>query len=192
MRDAVTALNWATDAAFVLLAAVSVRQYLRRPQRYRLDIAAAILLLTIIAVLGRVQPYLPTGAMHVTSYISIALLLASAYAFLRFRADFIPLPRAWEIGVVVALIFIVAYSAVVDIARSGSHPSLAQEVAIILVIGAWVACIGEPVVRFLLASRGRPPARSTRPAPGPYGRKCRRPRRSTGMDMRPSRRTAAR
>lgn len=162
MRDAVTALNWATDAAFVLLAAVSVRQYLRHPQRYRLDIAAAILLLTIIAVLGRVQPFLPSGAAQITSYVSIALLLASAYAFLRFRADFIPLSRPWEIGVVVALILIVAYSAAVDMARSGTHPSIAQELAIVLVIGAWVACIGEPVVRFLLASRGRPPVQRRR------------------------------
>ena len=42
MRDAVNALNWATDAAFVLLAIASIRQYLRHPQRHRLDLAGAI------------------------------------------------------------------------------------------------------------------------------------------------------
>ena len=77
MRDAANALNWATDAAFVLLAIASIRQYLRHPQRHRLDLAVAILILTVVAALGRLSPLLPKGAAGVVGYVSIALLLAS-------------------------------------------------------------------------------------------------------------------
>lgn len=162
MRDAVNALNWATDAGFLLLAVVSVRQYLRRPQRHRLDLAAAILLLTLIAVLGRLQPLLPKSLTHTVGDITIALLLASAYAFLRFRADFIPIGRRSEVAIVMALAAIVVYAIAVDVSGSGSHASTAQRVALALVVGAWAACIGEPVLRFLLASRGRPPVQRRR------------------------------
>src|SRR5436305_4484306 len=89
MRDAVNALNWTTDAAFVLLAVAGIRQYVRHPQRHRLDSAAAILLLTLVAALSRLQPLLPAGSTTAVADLEIALLLASAYAFLRFRSDFI-------------------------------------------------------------------------------------------------------
>jgi len=162
MREAVNALNWATDAAFVLLAAASIRQYIRHPQRHRLDIAAAILLLTLVAALGRLQPALPSSWMPAITDLEIALLLASAYAFLRFRADFIPLPRPWEIAIIATLVVIVAYTVAVGLSTAGARPTPAQEVALVLVVGAWVACIGEPVIRFALASRGRPPVQRRR------------------------------
>src|SRR5437016_4958871 len=136
MSQAVTALNWATDAAFLLLAVASVRQYLRHPQRHRLDLAAAILLLTILAVIGRVTPLLPKSSAPLIGDVTIVLLLASAYAFLRFRADFIPLPRNWEIAIVAALALIAVYTLAVGLVGAGRTLTAPQELALVLLTGA--------------------------------------------------------
>jgi signal transduction histidine kinase len=162
MRDAVNALNWATEAGFVLLAIASIRQYVRHPQRHRLDLAAAILLLTVLVALSRLQALLPAGTSVVLGDVSITLLLASAYAFLRFRADFIPLPRPWELGVLTTLGAILVYWFVVTARGFGSHPTTLPKIGIVLVVCAWAVCIGEPVVRFVQASRGRPPVQRHR------------------------------
>src|SRR5437867_510797 len=123
MRVALLALNWATDGAFILLAAASVRQYLRHPQRHRLDLAAAILLLTIVAVIGRVEQLLPMSAQRVLSDLDIFFFLASGYAFLRFRADFIPIGRSWEIGVAVFLALVCVATIFVGLPGPGQKPS---------------------------------------------------------------------
>ena len=162
MRSAVTALNYATDGAFILLAAATIRQYVRHPQRHRLDLGAAILLLTLITILARVQPYVPSRFLPAFSDGEIVLFLASGYAFLRFRADFIPIGRGWEIGIAAALVALAIATIPTGLASPGKVPTTTQRVLIALIVLAWSACVGEPVVRFWLASRHRPPVQRRR------------------------------
>ncbi|HEX6489389.1 MAG TPA: HAMP domain-containing sensor histidine kinase [Candidatus Dormibacteraeota bacterium] len=164
MTVALVALNWAVDGAFVLLAIASLRQYFRHRQRHRLDIALAILLLAIVAVIGRFSPLLAPTPRRALGDLSLILFLGSGYMLLRFRADFIPLKRIWEIGVIFVLGALVVAGAFIDLNSNGTPTNItpAQQAYIVALFVAWSACVGEPVVRFWLASRQRPPVQRQR------------------------------
>lgn len=163
MAQALVALGWAIDAAFVLLALASVRQYIRHPQRHQLDLAAAILLLTIVATIGRLDPLLPVTARTVVTAVVLVCFMGSGYAFLRFRSEFIPLGRVWEIAALVAVAAITGFAIATGVAAQGDgRPTSLQQVGVLLLVGGWSVCVGEPVVRFWLASRHRPPVQRRR------------------------------
>lgn len=162
MAQTLAALRWATDAAFVLLALASIRQYQLHPKRQQLDLAAAILLLTLVAISGRATALLPKSeALYATDAV-VVFFMASGYAFLRFRSEFIPLPRLWEVVAIVGVAAITGFAIAVGLPQSGVRTTPIQQVATLLLVGGWSVCVGEPIVRFWMASRRRPPVQRRR------------------------------
>lgn len=156
MTELLQVLNYAVSLAFVLLGLLTLRDYLRHPDRSRGLLALAIGLLVITNLLGLAQSLSGNALGMVGRDVAVLVFLASGYALLLFRGSFIPLsPRArWA-----ALAFIVVAAGAYIVDNPGANPaqpSAVQAGVTLFLILVWSACVGEPIVRFWLASMGRP------------------------------------
>jgi signal transduction histidine kinase len=157
MTELLQALNYAVSLAFVLLGVLTLRDYLRHPERSRGFLALAIGLLAVTNILGLAQTLSGNALGVVGQDLSILVFLGSGYALLLFRGSFIPLSRQAQW---VALAFIVltggAYIVANPVYDPAARPDAVQSVVTLFLILVWSSCVGEPIVRFWLASRGRP------------------------------------
>lgn len=148
-----------TSIGFVALGAATVFQWYRRRGRAQAMLAWALGLLAVVAALGRLQAL--TGQSAVLSIVSLVAFLASGYFVLMFRDAFLPLRptvRRLATGLLIATSALAVASATLL-----AHVSAAFTSALTLVLVlAWAAFIGEPVVRFWLASQGQPSVQKTR------------------------------
>lgn len=156
MTYALQVLSYAVSLVFVLLGLFTLRDYLRHRERSRGYLALAIGLLGVVSLGGLVQRFAgPQGPAFQDAL--IVVLLASGYALLLFRGSFIPIQArtqwiALGLLVAVAVVFIVANGD----SSSGTPQTSAQAIATLILVGAWSACVAEPIVRFWIASGDRP------------------------------------
>ena len=144
--------------AFLLLGAAVGATWLRNRDRSTGWLALAIVLLSLVTLLGRV-PALLGFTPPLMSQLSLVVFVGSGYALLRYRSSLIPLPRAWHVAALVAMTAaIVAYIAA-SAARASTTVQLWIAVALILV---WSAAVIEPIVRFWLVARGLPAVQAWR------------------------------
>ncbi|MDQ6918399.1 MAG: HAMP domain-containing histidine kinase [Candidatus Dormibacteraeota bacterium] len=157
MTEVLQVLTYAVSLAFILLGALTFRDYLRHRERSRGFLALAIGLLAVTNVLGEVQT-LTGNALGVAGQdLSVAVFLASGYALLLFRGTFIRLGRrAQRVALAAVLLAAAAYIVAFPTYEPKALPSAAQAVVTVLLILVWSACVTEPIVRFWLASGGRP------------------------------------
>ncbi|MEY2470784.1 MAG: hypothetical protein QOK28_113, partial [Actinomycetota bacterium] len=156
------ALRVVVGAGFLALALLAARGWTKRRDGQRLSLAVALSLMGLLGIIAAVN-----GVFHyryqVFVYLSTLAFLGSGWALLLFRHSFIPLARrvliAAPIAVAVGLIV-----AVVGHIPNRADPQFApKEIAPILVIvAAWIAMVGEPIIGFWRASRNRPSAQRTR------------------------------
>ena len=157
MTEVLQVLQYATSLVFVLLGLVTLRDYLRHRERSRGFLAMAIGFLGLVSLLSQVQTLTGYALGQLGQDLAFAVLMASGFALLLFRGSFIRLSRRaqWiSLGVVtgVTLLAIVANVPYAPNARQTSF----QQVAVALLVLTWSACVIEPIVRFWLASKGRP------------------------------------
>ena len=156
MTDTLQVLQYAVSLVFVLLGVLTLRDFLLHRERSGGYLALAIGLLAVVSVIGLIQRLTgPLGA--VVQDANIVIFLASGYALLLFRGTFIRLSRRtrWlALGGLAAagILFIL----VGQPGSSGARPNSLQAAATLLLVLAWSACVGEPIVRFWLASAHRP------------------------------------
>jgi len=144
--------------AFLLLGVAVGATWLRNRDRSTGWLALAIVLLSLVTLLGRV-PALLGFTPPLMSQLSLVVFVGSGYALLRYRSSLIPLPRAWHVAALVAMTAaIVAYIAA-SAARASTTVQLWIAVALILV---WSAAVIEPIVRFWLVARGLPAVQAWR------------------------------
>ncbi|HVD01706.1 MAG TPA: HAMP domain-containing sensor histidine kinase [Candidatus Dormibacteraeota bacterium] len=155
MTGVLQVLQYAASLVFVLLGLLTLRDFLRHRERSRGFLALAIGLLGVVSLGGLVQRF--TGSLGAPFQdLLVVVLLASGYALLLFRSSFIPVaPRTQWITlgglILVAGVYIVLYGG-----GGGGSPSSLQAGATALVVGAWSACVAEPIVRFWIASSDKP------------------------------------
>jgi signal transduction histidine kinase len=90
----VQAFAWINFVAFVLLAAVSVRQWMTRRDRVAGWAALAFVSLGIVVLVGRIEPSDPHNAVEkVVQRIDVAILLLFPYLLFRFTTGFRPSSR---------------------------------------------------------------------------------------------------
>jgi signal transduction histidine kinase len=157
MTEVLQVLQYATSLLFVLLGLLTLRDYLRHRERSRAFLAMAIGFLGIVSLLGQVQTLTGYSLGQVGQDISLAIFMASGYALLLFRSSFIPLgARAqWiTLGIVVAATVVALVANLPS--RPAAQPSAFQQLAIALIVLVWAGCVIEPIVRFWLASNGKP------------------------------------
>jgi signal transduction histidine kinase/CheY-like chemotaxis protein len=144
--------------AFVLLGVATVATWLRHRDHSLLFLGVAIVLLSIVSLVGRVTaitninpPLLPE--------ISLIGFMASGYALLLYRNSLIPLKRKW---LVAALVAIAASTVIYEAAQGLSAPKGFLGVAVVVLVLVWSATVLEPIIRFWLAARGLPAVQAWR------------------------------
>ena len=156
MTELLQFLSHAVSVAFVLLGVLTLRDYLRHPDRSRGLLALAVGLLVITNLLGLAQSLTGNALGMVGQDVAVVVFLASGYALLLFRGSFIPLsPGAQWAALAFVLVAAGAYI-VVNPGAKPAQPNAVQAGVTLFLILVWSACVGEPIVRFWLASSGRP------------------------------------
>jgi signal transduction histidine kinase/DNA-binding response OmpR family regulator len=145
-----------TALAFVLLGLATAAGWVRRRDRSLGWLALAIILLSLVALLGRI-PALIGFTPPLLSDLSLIGFVGSGYALLRFRGSLIPLARRWHVAAAVALAgVVVAYELARLLIAAGAAPMIAEIAVAYVLILVWAASILEPIVRFWLVARGLP------------------------------------
>ena len=156
MKDALAYLEDLSAFAFVLLGVATAAGWVRRRDRSLGFLALAIILLSLVSLLGRL-PALLGFTPPLLSDVSLICFVGSGYALLRFRASLIPLPPRWHQAAAVAMVGVVV---VFELARflvgSGVAPVGFETAAALALILIWAASVLEPIVRFWLVARGLP------------------------------------
>jgi len=157
MTEVLQALQYATSLVFVLLGLLTLRDYLLHRERSRGLLALAIGCLGLVSLLGQAQAFSGYALGQVGQDLVLVILMVSGYALLLFRSSFIRLrPRAqmFSFAGVLAVILLVLVANVPY--QPNARLNLFQQVSVGLLVLAWAACVIEPIVRFWLASIGRP------------------------------------
>ncbi|MEA2629578.1 MAG: hypothetical protein QOJ10_2038 [Chloroflexota bacterium] len=160
LKEALPYLANASAIAFVLLGVATAVGWARRRDSSLGFLALAIVLLSLVSLLGRIPAtYVPP----LLPQLSLLLFMGSGYALLRFRGSLIPLSRRWHAIAVIAMVagsggFLTAQALVAGHAAPVSLKTGAG-VALVLV---WSASIVEPIVRFWLVARALPAVQAWR------------------------------
>jgi len=158
VKELVPYLQDATAIAFVALGVVTAITWLRRRERSMAFLALAIILLSAVSGLGRLQAHISImlpflGPIELIAFVGIA------YALLLYRNALIPLPRRWHAAAVFAL---VAASVSLFGAVAFSMGRTALTVVAVVFLLVWSACVGEPALRFWLSARRLPAVQAWR------------------------------
>ena len=156
MSTAATVLQDLVLAGLLVATAIAALLYARRPGPQRGYLTAALGLIAAQSVLGLV-----TQATHYhyrfIQVLSTITFLSSAYLLLMFRHSFVPVARAWRAAAAAALAGVGIAALVVRLPYR-THPTYntSQAVVLRMLVIVWSIVIFEPIVRFWMASRGRP------------------------------------
>jgi len=150
-------LENASAIAFVALGVVTAIGWARRRNGSLGWLALAIILLSIVSLLGRI-----TSLFHVNlgliNVISIVGFVGSGYALLLYRSSLIPISHLWHAVAAVAVTAATGgFLAVQALVTAGVAPLSLETAAVIPLILVWSATVGEPAVRFWLVARSLPP-----------------------------------
>jgi signal transduction histidine kinase/DNA-binding response OmpR family regulator len=147
-----------TSVAFLFLVVAIAVSWARHRDRGQGYLALAIVLLSLVSVLGRIP-----ALFHFTSplftEIDLLLFAGSAYALLRFRGSLIPLSRLWHTVAVGSMV--VGLALFFGSQLFGASTSV-QTFAALIIIVVWGATVLEPIVRFWLLARGLPAVQAWR------------------------------
>lgn len=154
-------LQLAIEVAFALLAIRTALSWLRNPDRRHGYLAAGFACLAALLLLSPVNGGAGLGGQIVTD-VSALLFLGSGYALLLFRDSFVPFGRLriW-ISAGIAGVAIVVLAARLPADPAAAHTSF-QTFALVLIFAVWAGSLIEPLVRFWLASMGRPAVEKAR------------------------------
>ena len=160
MKEALPYLQNAGAIAFVLLGVATAVTWARRRDRGFGFLALAIVLLSLVSLLGRIPAgYTPPLLPQIT----VLILMGSGYALVRFRGSMIPLPHKWHAAAVAAILVASAgYLGVQGLVATHKAPLSLQTGAAIVLILVWSATIMEPIVRFWLVARDLPTVQAWR------------------------------
>ncbi|MDQ4142791.1 MAG: PAS domain S-box protein [Actinomycetota bacterium] len=155
MQRAADILRIAVTAGFVFLAASSTIQWARTRERVTGFLAGALGLLALVVLIGDIDR-LTDERYEFLGVISFLNFLGSGYLLLLFRHEFVPL-RAWIRGGVLAGLLLTG--ALMTVFPAPGDPARYETQDFVVVYSAlllWAFCVGEPALRFWLASRDRP------------------------------------
>ena len=159
MNLPVTIAQDVTTAGFVGLAAATAFLWYRERGRAQGLLACSLISLGLVSALGRFQD--PQHPNTIVSVITILAFLASAYFVLLFRNEFIPLTRRSRLAanILLAGSVVVGVALVTVLQRA---PQAVQTALAFEIVAAWAIFIGEPIVRFWLASNSLPAVQQAR------------------------------
>src|SRR6266566_432373 len=158
MNALVPWLQDAVAAAFVVLGLVTAVSWLRSRDRSMGFLALAIILLSAVSGLGRLQAHLPF-TIPLLGTLNLLGFAGSGYALLLYRDSLIPLPRRWH---AVAIASLAAASVFLIVAQAASVGRTTSTIIAVVWVLIWCACVGEPIARFWLVARNLPAVQAWR------------------------------
>jgi signal transduction histidine kinase/DNA-binding response OmpR family regulator len=158
VKELVPYLQDVVAVAFVLLGIVTAITWLRRRDRSMGFLALAIILLSVVSGLGRLQAHLPI-TLPFLSVFDLLAFTGTAYALLLYRNSVIRVPRRWH---AVAIASLAAVSVLIFAAVALSMSKGVLTVVAVAYVLVWCACVVEPIVRFWLVARGLPAVQAWR------------------------------
>jgi signal transduction histidine kinase len=161
MTAILAVLQYTVAAAFVLLGLAATLDAVQRRERPRVYLAIALVLFSLVPVIARVQAALPAPSTALVN-VSILAFLGCGYGILLFRSCFIPLSRTQHLLAAALVVAAVAFTLVAGLPPSSRLPGPYQQLVADVLILAWVVLVGDPIVRFWLASRDHPPVQRAR------------------------------
>src|SRR5882672_2129741 len=158
MKEALPYLENLGAIAFCLLGVATVVVWLRHRDRSLLFLGLAIVLLSLVSLLGRITVVLHIGS-PLLAELSLVGFMASGYALLMYRNSLIPLGRAWQAAALVAIASsTIAYVA----AQALSAPKVWLTSTLIAVVVVWSTTVLEPIVQFWSVARKLPAVQAWR------------------------------
>ena len=160
MKQALLYLQDADAIAFAVLGFGTAVGWARRRDRSLGFLALAIVLLSLVTLLGRI----PAGYMPpLLPQISLILFMGSGYALLRFRGSLIPLSPKWHAFAAIAMVVgSVGYIAAQGLVAGHAAPQSLLSAAGLVLVLVWSATVVEPIVRFWLVARQLPAVQAWR------------------------------
>jgi signal transduction histidine kinase len=147
--------QYATTAAFAVIAALTIRDWLVTRDRSRMYLALAIGSLAAVSVLGQVGKLLGPSFVRGSGYVTIVIFLVSGLALLLFRDAVIPLKRR-TLRVVVGIVIATGLLEIgVQAIFGQTAPRPLQLIAAAAFVLVWSGCVGEPSIRLWFAARRR-------------------------------------
>ena len=158
MNDLITAMQNVDALAFLVLGVVIAAAWLRGRDAGTAWLALAIVLLSLVSILGRV-PVLLHEKLAFISDVSLVGFAASAYAVLRYRAAVIRISRFWHWAAAAVLAAATLIYLAATMAGASSTVLLWSAVALIVV---WAVVVVESILRFWVVARGQPAVQAWR------------------------------
>ncbi|HYL07095.1 MAG TPA: ATP-binding protein [Candidatus Udaeobacter sp.] len=159
MNFAATVAQDLTAAGFIALGAAIAYRWYRERLRGQAALSLALVNLAIVAALGRIQGALP--GLWELSIVTIVAFILSSYFVLMFRNEFIPLSPALRRGANVLLVLAIAVG-LADVIFLRSGPPVIVSALGFFIVATWAVFVGEPIVRFWLASNAVPAVQRAR------------------------------
>ena len=147
--------GYLSTAAFAVIAALTVRDWLVTRDRSRMYLALAIGSLAVVSVLGQVGKAVGPSFAAASAYLTIVIFLVSGLALLLFRHAVIPLKRATLRLVVAVVIATAVLEIAVQVIFGKAAPAPLQLFALAAFVVVWSGCVLEPSIRLWLASQRR-------------------------------------
>src|SRR5258708_7686789 len=154
-------ISWLYTLLFVLLAIVVTVDWLRRRERGHGVLSVAVISLASAMVFGQLDGLVPLAA-PVCVAGAFAGIVLGAYGLFLFRDSFVPSRPRTKLLIGVAAASVLALSVAIAILAPSDQSPLNLVLAL-AITGLWIACVGDSIVRFWLASRGRWPVQGFRP-----------------------------
>ena len=162
MAEVLLVLQLAIEIAFAALAIRTVAAWIQQPDRRHGNLAIAIGSLAIVMLLA---PTLGGGGANtqLLTDVAAAAFLVSGYGLLMFRDSFVPfgVAKTRLLALLIVVVGLVDIAAQLPANPESPHTPL-QSLALVATVGVWAFCILEPIVTFLVASRGRPEVEKAR------------------------------
>jgi signal transduction histidine kinase len=153
VTEALRLLQYGVAAGFVAVGILTLFDWLREREPARGFLAVAIGMLAVVAAVGRVQDV--AGQLPALRVVALIAFLASGYGLLRFRGCFIPLGSTAHRLALAAFALAALLGTASILPPASGAPGIGMA-ALLGVVAVWVVFVGEPIVRFWVASRGRP------------------------------------
>ena len=163
VTDLLQALSLISMSAFLLIAALSVRDWVRSRDPGRGWLALAIGSLGVVSAAGQLAKVLPKGLAWITGDINLAVFMLSGLALLMFRDTVIPLGRRLRAAaIVITALVTLAVMVAIGGGTSSASPTPFQFGLTLVLIFVWCLSVGEPSVRFWLVARRLPAVQRAR------------------------------
>lgn len=154
--ELVDLLGLVDTAAFFLLGLAALRRWHVNRDRPTFFLALALSAMAGSSILGRINDLLGIRNQAIQS-LTLLAFLSSGYFIVRLRDQFISLHPKVKAALPIALGALGAVTVIVGIPAQEDARFTGIELALALaVVVTWSICAGEPVIRFLVASRNLP------------------------------------